>query len=47
MLDAGDSVCYVGDHRHAFANPGMTDCGYYLAMELGQQSMHARRAVDG
>jgi transcriptional regulator with XRE-family HTH domain len=39
-LDAGDSVCYLGDRRHAFANPWERDCVYYLAMELGQQSIH-------
>ncbi|MCW2882451.1 MAG: family transcriptional regulator [Sphaerisporangium sp.] len=47
MLDPGDSVCYLGDRRHAFANPGETDCVYYLAMELGHQSMHEKRVVNG
>lgn len=37
-LDAGDSVYYPGDRRHAFANDGDTDCVYYLAMELGGPS---------
>jgi transcriptional regulator with XRE-family HTH domain len=47
ILDAGDSVCYPGDRRHAFANPGETGCVYYLAMELGRQSMHQNGAVNG
>ncbi|MBI3636921.1 MAG: helix-turn-helix transcriptional regulator [Candidatus Rokubacteria bacterium] len=34
-LRAGDSICYAGDCRHAFANPGRETCTYYLAMELG------------
>ncbi|MBB5867070.1 transcriptional regulator with XRE-family HTH domain [Allocatelliglobosispora scoriae] len=36
VLDTGDSIYFPGDRRHAFANPGSTDCVYYLAMALGQ-----------
>lgn len=46
-LDAGDSVYFPGDRRHGFANPGPAECVYYLAMELGQPSAHARGRTDG
>lgn len=35
-LDAGDSVYYPGDRRHAFANEGAADCVFYLAMGAGR-----------
>ena len=33
-LRAGDSIYYAGDCWHGFANPGGSDCVYYLAMEV-------------
>lgn len=33
-LEAGDSIYYAGDCRHAFANPGDVPCVYYLAMDV-------------
>jgi transcriptional regulator with XRE-family HTH domain len=42
VLQAGDSVYYAGDCRHAFANPGDETCVYYLAMELGRHRAPAR-----
>jgi transcriptional regulator with XRE-family HTH domain len=35
LLDAGDSVYFAGDCRHAFANPGEQPCAYYLANFFG------------
>jgi transcriptional regulator with XRE-family HTH domain len=34
-VEAGDSVYFPGNRRHAFANDAATDCVYYLAMALG------------
>ncbi len=39
-LEAGDSVYYPGDRRHAFANDGDDDCVYYLVMDLGATGAH-------
>ncbi len=33
FLEAGDSIYYAADRRHAFANPGRGPCVYYLALE--------------
>lgn len=33
LLHTGDSIYYQGDCRHAFANPGLEECVYYLALE--------------
>jgi transcriptional regulator with XRE-family HTH domain len=44
LLHAGDSIYYVGDCRHAFANPGAETCVYYLALDLpeaGRLNRHA------
>lgn len=49
-LAAGDSACYPGDCRHAFANDGTSDCVYYLAMELGGGAGHhepRKEPLDG
>lgn len=35
VLEAGDSVYFPGDCRHAFANSGDIECVYYLVMDLG------------
>ncbi len=43
-LRAGDSIYYAGDCWHAFANPGKTECVYYLAMELGRHHGAGKRA---
>jgi len=43
-LRAGDSIYYAGDCRHGFANPGSTDCVYYLAMEV---AAGGHRALPG
>ncbi|MEV0563291.1 XRE family transcriptional regulator [Dactylosporangium sp. NPDC050588] len=40
-LEAGDSVYYPGDCRHAFANSGDVECVYYLVMDLGTAGPHA------
>jgi XRE family transcriptional regulator, regulator of sulfur utilization len=42
LLDAGDSVYYDGDCEHAFANPGDTQCVYYLAMDVGGHRLAGR-----
>lgn len=34
LLQAGDSIYYAGDCRHAFANPSEKPCTYYLVMEM-------------
>jgi transcriptional regulator with XRE-family HTH domain len=34
-LEAGDSVYFPGDCRHAFANREDAECVYYLVMDLG------------
>jgi transcriptional regulator with XRE-family HTH domain len=39
-LAEGDSVCYAGDCRHGFANPGTRPCVYYLAMDLAGTAAH-------
>jgi transcriptional regulator with XRE-family HTH domain len=39
-LDAGDSVYFPGDCRHAFANDGTAECVYYLVMDLGRAAAH-------
>jgi transcriptional regulator with XRE-family HTH domain len=39
-LGEGDSVCYAGDCRHGFANPGTVPCVYYLAMDLAGTAAH-------
>src|SRR2546425_1432916 len=39
---AGDRLCYTGDSRHSFANPGSEPCVYYLAMELGRHHSPVR-----
>jgi transcriptional regulator with XRE-family HTH domain len=36
-VEAGDSVYFPGNRRHAFANDAATDCVYYLAMALGER----------
>jgi mannose-6-phosphate isomerase-like protein (cupin superfamily) len=36
-LEAGDSVAYDADVHHAFANPGETDCVYYLAVTVPER----------
>ncbi|WP_323373738.1 helix-turn-helix domain-containing protein [Plantactinospora alkalitolerans] len=33
-LRQGDSIFYLGDCHHGFANPGTEACVYYLAMDL-------------
>lgn len=33
-LETGDSIAYHGDCWHAFANPGPSDCIYYLALDV-------------
>jgi len=46
-LEAGDSVYFPGDCRHAFANHGDVGCVYYLVMDLGPAGPHpARRAEE-
>ena len=35
LLDAGDSIYFAGDCRHAFANPREQPCAYYLANFFG------------
>ena len=42
LLQAGDSIYYEGDCRHAFANPGPDECVYYLALEAPHRE-RARR----
>jgi len=39
-LEAGDSVYFPGNRRHAFANDGDVECVYYLVMELGAARPH-------
>ncbi|WP_245740864.1 helix-turn-helix domain-containing protein [Nonomuraea maritima] len=39
-LATGDSAYYPGDRRHSFANDGITDCVFYLVMELGGAGQH-------
>jgi transcriptional regulator with XRE-family HTH domain len=48
-LEAGDSVYFPGDCRHAFANGGDAECVYYLVMDLGTVGPHRDRgrSVDG
>lgn len=43
LLETGDSIAYHGDCWHAFANPGSSDCVYYLALEVPPRhvSQHA------
>jgi len=33
-LHKGDSMYYAGDCHHAFANPSLSECVYYLAMDV-------------
>jgi XRE family transcriptional regulator, regulator of sulfur utilization len=42
-LRAGDSIYYDGDCVHAFANPGVIPCVYYLAMDVAGDPLRARR----
>jgi transcriptional regulator with XRE-family HTH domain len=37
LLETGDSIAYHGDCWHAFANPGSSDCVYYLALDVPPQ----------
>jgi transcriptional regulator with XRE-family HTH domain len=48
-LDAGDSVYFPGDRRHAFANGHAAECVYYLVMDLGTEGSHRKRtgSLDG
>ena len=46
-LEAGDSIYYAGDCRHAFANPGSSACVYYLAMDVTGQAAHRPGARSG
>jgi len=39
-VEAGDSVYFPGDRRHAFANDGDAECVYYLVMDLGTAAPH-------
>lgn len=41
VLNAGDSIYYDGDCQHGFANPGRSDCVYYLAMDVADRSARA------
>jgi XRE family transcriptional regulator, regulator of sulfur utilization len=41
LLQAGDSIYYVGDCHHAFANPGEVPCIYYLVMEITPHSVQS------
>lgn len=43
-LDAGDSIYYAGDCRHAYANPGARECVYYLAMDVAAAPHRSVRA---
>jgi quercetin dioxygenase-like cupin family protein len=43
VLRAGDSAYYAGDCHHQFVNPGREPCVYYLAMQLVESGLHARR----
>lgn len=43
VLRAGDAIYYDGDCVHGFANPGRTDCVYYLAMDVKGGGSHAKR----
>ncbi|MFC5006135.1 helix-turn-helix domain-containing protein [Dactylosporangium cerinum] len=40
ILEAGDSVYFPGNCRHAFANSGDVECAYYLVMDLGPAGPH-------
>jgi XRE family transcriptional regulator, regulator of sulfur utilization len=40
LLRAGDSIYYDGDCVHAFANPGRSQCVYYLAMDVAGNNSH-------
>jgi transcriptional regulator with XRE-family HTH domain len=39
-LEQGDSIFYIADCEHAFANPGDEECVYYLALEAGIRGAH-------
>jgi transcriptional regulator with XRE-family HTH domain len=47
LLNAGDSIYYEGDRRHAFANVADETCIYYLALALPGQGMTRRHAPRG
>jgi quercetin dioxygenase-like cupin family protein len=40
VLEAGDSVYFPGDRRHAFTNSTDAECVYYLVRDLGTAGPH-------